>query len=221
VCFLKFSRDKRGYEHFYLVEPVTGRRGKTRQYVLYWFRTPPNVKVGREPFDPVVMHALEAQYPGVRFDWEQLRNTPIPSAEPEYWRERRRADRAARRAQEDEDPQAVAVEQPTSEPTSEPSASDLMPQDLVEPPAADRGPEPDTPPELQSASESTNGGSPRVGREGSGSRRRRRRRHGQRRPAASGPPVPGEPNQTESSAGTSIDADEVTADGAVDGPEEE
>ena len=78
MSFLKFSRDRRGYEHFYLVEPVTGRRGKTRQRVLYWFRTPPNVKVGREPFDPHVMRALEAQYPDVRFDWEQLRTYPDP-----------------------------------------------------------------------------------------------------------------------------------------------
>ena len=101
--FLKFSRDRRGYEHFYVVEAVSGRRGKTRERVLYWFRTPPNVKVGREPFDDHVMRALEAQYPGMRFDWAALRNTPIPPVEPEYWRERRRADRAARRAQEEEE----------------------------------------------------------------------------------------------------------------------
>jgi hypothetical protein len=103
VPFLKFSRDRRGYEHFSLVESVSGRRGKARERVLYWFRTPPNVKVGREPFDDHVMHALEAQYPSMRFDWAALRNTPIPSVEPEYWRERRRADRAARRAQDEEE----------------------------------------------------------------------------------------------------------------------
>jgi hypothetical protein len=109
VPFLKFSRDRRGYEHFYVVEAVSGRRGKTRERVLYWFRTPPNVKVGREPFDDHVMHALEAQYPGMRFDWAALRNTPIPSVEPEYWRERRRADRAARRAQDEEEATETAA----------------------------------------------------------------------------------------------------------------
>ena len=87
---------------------MTGRRGKTRQRVLYWYRTPPNVRVGREPFDPHVMRALEAQYPDVRFDWDQIRNTPIPSVEPEYWRERRRAERVVRRLQEDEDAVAAA-----------------------------------------------------------------------------------------------------------------
>lgn len=211
MSFLKFSRDRRGYEHFYLVEPVTGRRGKTRQRVLYWFRTPPNVKVGREPFDPQVMRALEAQYPGVRFDWEQLRNTPIPSVEPEYWRERRRAERVVRRLQEDEDAQAVAGDQPAPEP----GVTDLVPQDLAEATAIDLGP-PDTPSELPSAMDSSDGVAPRAGREGPGSRRRRRRRRGQRGPAAPGPPVSGEPNQTESSAAASIDADEVTGDGPDD-----
>ena len=213
MSFLKFSRDGRGYEHFYLVEPETGRRGKTRQRVLYWFRTPPNVKVGREPFDAHVMRALEARYPGVKFDWDQLRHTPIPSVEPEYWRERRRAERVMRRLQEDEDAQAVAAEPPTLEP----GPTDLVPQDLAEPPGADRGPE--TPAGLQNAVDSSERASPRAGREGRGSRRRRRRR-GQRSPAPPAPPVSGEPSQTESSAGASIDANEVTEDGPVDSPDD-
>ena len=71
VAFLRFSRDKRGYENFYLVQP-TNRRGKSRPRMLYWFRTPPNVKVGREPFDPDVRRALEAQNPDVTFDWHAI-----------------------------------------------------------------------------------------------------------------------------------------------------
>ncbi len=31
VAFLRFSRDKRGYEHFYLVQPTTNGRGRSRQ----------------------------------------------------------------------------------------------------------------------------------------------------------------------------------------------
>ena len=58
MAFLRFTRDKRGYEHFYLVEASTNRRGKTRARVLYWFRTPPGIKVGREPFDEDVRRAL-------------------------------------------------------------------------------------------------------------------------------------------------------------------
>ena len=65
MAFLKFSRDRRGVENFYLVQPTTNRRGKVRPRVLYWFRSPPDVKVGREPFDPAVRRALEAQNPDV------------------------------------------------------------------------------------------------------------------------------------------------------------
>src|SRR5262245_56462010 len=96
VAFFRFSRDKRGYEHFYLVEPVTNRKGKSRPRVLYWYRTPPNVKVGRAPFDDEVRRTLETQYPGVTFDWTKIVEAPIPSADAEKWRERRRTERAER-----------------------------------------------------------------------------------------------------------------------------
>ena len=94
MAFLKFSRDKRGYENFYLLQPTV--RGKSRPRLLYWFRTPPNVKVGRTPFDPDVRRALEAQNPDVAFDWTAIVETPIPPADTERWRERRRVERAMR-----------------------------------------------------------------------------------------------------------------------------
>ena len=100
MAFLRFTRDKRGYEHFYLVQPTTNRRGKVRTRILYWFRTPPNVKVGRQPFDDALRRALEAQNPGVDFDWQKIVDTPIPSADAEKWRERRRAERAERVARQ-------------------------------------------------------------------------------------------------------------------------
>src|SRR5579872_6167111 len=97
MAFFRFTRDKRGYENFYLVEP-TNRRGKSRNRVLYWFRSPPDIRVGRKPFDPDVQRALEARYPGVTFDWKTILEAPIPSAETEKWRERRRAEKAERAA---------------------------------------------------------------------------------------------------------------------------
>jgi hypothetical protein len=92
------------------VEPVN-RRGKSVSRVLYWYRTPPDVKVGREPFDAAVRKALEAQNPTVRFDWRQILETPIPSADAEKWRERRRAERSERAARQalDEQDEPVAV----------------------------------------------------------------------------------------------------------------
>src|SRR3954471_24437221 len=102
MAFLKFSRDKRGYEHFYLVQP-TNRRGNktTRPRVLYWFRTPPNIKVGRKPFDADVRQNLETRNPDVSFDWDAIVNTPIPPVDAEHWRERRRIGREFRRNQND------------------------------------------------------------------------------------------------------------------------
>src|SRR5262245_31145429 len=98
MAFFRFNRDKRGYEHFYLVEPIANRRGKSRPRVLYWYRTPPNIRVGRVPFDPEVQRALEAQNPNVVFDWRKIIDAPIPSADVEKWRERRRAERAEKAA---------------------------------------------------------------------------------------------------------------------------
>jgi hypothetical protein len=98
MAFFRFTRDKRGYQHYYLVEPLANRRGKVRQRVLYWFRSPPDIKVGREPFDEGVRRALEAQNPDVTFDWRSILDAPIPSADADKWRERRRAERAARQA---------------------------------------------------------------------------------------------------------------------------
>src|SRR2546425_12432570 len=96
MAFLRFTRDNRGYEQFSLVEPATNRRGKSRSRLLYWYRTPPNVRVGREPFDESVRRALETQNPDVQFDWRKIVETPIPSAETDHWRGRRRVPKAAR-----------------------------------------------------------------------------------------------------------------------------
>ena len=117
MAYLRFSRDKRGYEHFSLVEPTTNRRGKVRQRVLYWFRSPPGVRVGREPFDEGVRRALEAQNPNVTFDWRSILDAPIPSADADKWRERRRAERAAKQAlaADVDDEPAVVVEEVVAE----------------------------------------------------------------------------------------------------------
>jgi hypothetical protein len=113
VAFLRFTRDKRGVENFYLVQPIANRRGKVRPRVLYWFRSPPDVKVGREPFDAEMRRALEARNPGIDFDWREIVETPIPSADADKWRERRRAERAAKHAATEGEPtQAGADEEP-------------------------------------------------------------------------------------------------------------
>src|SRR5439155_22428207 len=95
---LRFTRDKRGSEHFQLVQPGAHRRGTEKPRILYWFRSPPNVRVGCKPFDDAARAAVERHNPDLEFDWTQILATPIPSAEAERWRERRRQERAARQA---------------------------------------------------------------------------------------------------------------------------
>ena len=111
--FLKFSRDKRGYENFYLIEPPSGGRrgGKSHPRLLFWFRSPPQVKVGRAPFSDEVRQMVEAQNPGMTFDWARIMSTPIPPPDTDHWRERRRMEKAAKRAaREDDDVETPAVE---------------------------------------------------------------------------------------------------------------
>jgi hypothetical protein len=145
AAFLKFSRDRRGYEHFYLVQPTTNRRGKTRARILYWFRTPPGVRVGRLPFDADVQRAIEAQNPGVTFDWKRLLATPIPppSQDVERWRERRRlerAEKAARRALRTADAEvAPEVEPESDEGTDAVEAGDDMASEASDDLASDVG----------------------------------------------------------------------------------
>lgn len=185
MAFLKFQRDKRGVENFFIVQPTTNRRGKVRPRVLYWFRSPPDIKVGRQPFEAATRRALEAQHPDVAFDWRSIVETPIPSADADKWRERRRAEKAAKHAAAAE-AAAEAVE--TTDGDQEPAIDEI---------AAEQ-------PEGETASapmEATPADAPRDPmRDANGKRRRRRRGgHSGRGPStptglASTPPSNGEPS---------------------------
>jgi hypothetical protein len=133
VPYLKFSRDKRGYENFFLID---GREhaGKSRPRLLFWFRTPPQLKVGREPFSDEVRQMVEAQNPDVTFDWGRIISTPIPSPDADHWRERRRAEKAAKRAAKEED--AVEAVVALEEAEAQPVAAAVEPTSAVEDVAA-------------------------------------------------------------------------------------
>jgi hypothetical protein len=83
--------DKRGYVHVSLVDAASGKRRRTR--VLYWFRTPPGIKVGREPFDRDVKRALEEHHPDLEFDWQKLEAASQPT-NGEPWKKERRPARS-------------------------------------------------------------------------------------------------------------------------------
>jgi len=169
LAFFRFSRDRRGYEHFSLVQPTTNRRGKVRQRVLYWFRTPPNVRVGREAFDEAVRRKLEAQNPDVTFDWPRILDAPIPSADADNWRERRRVGRAARHAAVEDEPGEVVADDVKGD------AKDPAPQPAASPEARDvLTAEPGSTEDVATAS------GPLAPGAADASRRRRRRRRGRR-----------------------------------------
>lgn len=48
-----------------------GRKGK-RPRILYWFRTPPGVRVGRGPLDEEAIRLIEAGNPEVEFNWTRI-----------------------------------------------------------------------------------------------------------------------------------------------------
>ncbi len=56
--------------------------------VLYWFRTPPGIKVGRSALDEDAIRLLEELNPDVEFDWTRILKAEPPPQEP------RRASRA-------------------------------------------------------------------------------------------------------------------------------
>ena len=95
--FLQFSRDKRGYETTSLVHAVR-RQGRSRQRILYWFRTPPGVKVGRPALDEEAIRWIEEHNPDIEFNWPQiLEAKPSSAPAPEDPRNRRRRDKPERR----------------------------------------------------------------------------------------------------------------------------
>jgi hypothetical protein len=186
MAFFRFNRDRRGYEHFYLVEPVTNRRGKTRPRVLYWYRSPPNVRVGRAPFDEEVQRALEAQNPGVAFDWKKIVDAPIPSADVEKWRERRRVEKAEKARL-----RSAAV--PVVDETVDEAAEEAVGPDDSELPAEDSQP-------VAVADVSTS--APAIRK-----RRRRRRGRGREEPMATSASMPaGDSSQPGDGAATPAEA---------------
>jgi len=72
VPFLRVLRDKRGYETTYLMHWFReGNKQKSR--ILYAFRTPPGVKVGRDPINQEIIREIEERHPEIEFDWRALR----------------------------------------------------------------------------------------------------------------------------------------------------
>ena len=91
MAFLRVIRDKRGYETTYLMHIYRdGVRQRTK--ILYVFRSPGGVRVGRDPLEIEVQRQIEAQYPDIPFNWSAVRETQQiieTAAEPRRRRPRR------------------------------------------------------------------------------------------------------------------------------------
>lgn len=58
------------------------RRGRPRSRILYWFRTPPDVRIGRAALDEDAIRLIEEHNPDVEFDWTRIlkgQDAPIES----------------------------------------------------------------------------------------------------------------------------------------------
>ena len=86
--FLRVIRDKRGYETTYLMHWFRdGNRQRSR--VLYVFRTPGGVRVGRDPLAPEILREIEARHPDIAFEWKIIRdNQQVVEPAPEQRRRR-------------------------------------------------------------------------------------------------------------------------------------
>ena len=92
--FLRVIRDKRGYETTYLMHwHREGSRQRSR--ILYVFRTPGGVRVGRESLEPDILREIETRHPDISFDWKTLfanQQLVESASEPRRPRKRKRAE---------------------------------------------------------------------------------------------------------------------------------
>ncbi len=141
---LRFSRDKRGYETTSLVH--SGRRnGRSRQRLLYWFRSPPGVKVGRPALDEDAIRWIEEHNPDIEFDWPKILEAQPPAAaaadDSRAGRPRRDRDRPRPSRSAPSSAAAVSIERPIP-PAAEPESSERELSELepVESEASDSEP---------------------------------------------------------------------------------
>ena len=92
--FLRVIRDKRGYETTYLMHWFRdGNRQRSR--ILYAFRTPGGMRVGRDPLEPEILREIESHYPEIAFEWKVIRdNQQIIEPAVEQRRRRPRSEEA-------------------------------------------------------------------------------------------------------------------------------
>ncbi|MBU21836.1 MAG: hypothetical protein CL476_01830 [Acidobacteria bacterium] len=195
--FLRFARDRRGYVSTFLMHTVGSGRG-SRSQLLYWFRSPPSVQVGRPALDEATIASIEAAYPEVVFDWPDLLSQRPPAADAERWTNRRRRqvvpaskEAAGRRAARAASEAAVREEAKVAEPPAAEPAPNVEAQPEADPTSGSGSATADTP---SADGPSAPGPLKRRRRSRRGGARRSRRRRvgsGQAEGDVAAPPVDG------------------------------
>ena len=113
--FLRVIRDKRGYETTYLMHWYReGNRQHSR--ILYVFRSPGGMRVGRDPLEPEILQQIESLHPDIAFDWKVVRdNQQVVDVTPEPRRRRPRQEESEAAA-----PAAAAPVRPPEPPATPP-----------------------------------------------------------------------------------------------------
>ena len=143
---MRFTRDKRGYETTLLVHTAR-RNGRSRQRILYWFRTPPGVKVGRPALDEDAIRWIEEHNPDIEFDWPKILEAQPPAAPPAEDARNRRGRRDRPRAPRGTRPPPPPAPVPEH---GEPESPEPEPvQELELEPESELEPEPEPEPELE------------------------------------------------------------------------
>ncbi len=110
------------------------RRGKPRSRILYWFHTPPGVRVGRSALDEEAIRLIEEHNPDVEFDWTRIlkaQDNPQPAPPPQ--KERRGKERPAvwsgpsRPGGRESTPPAAPPEPPPAQAEAEPEEVESEP----------------------------------------------------------------------------------------------
>lgn len=97
--------------------------------MLYWFRTPPGVKVGRAALDEDAIRRIEKLNPGITFDWPRIlkgQGTPATESRPPFEARRQRPDNRRPTAPQQPAPAlAGPVQLPEDAPPPQPFESDF------------------------------------------------------------------------------------------------
>jgi hypothetical protein len=113
---------------------VGGKRRGKGQRLLYWFRTPPGVRVGRAPIDEAAIRLLEQHNPDVQFDWTRILKDPPQTDVPVRRDGRDSREREPRDARgRDRDGAAQRSRSASPPPASAPDPRDMPSSAVAEP----------------------------------------------------------------------------------------